>query len=236
MVFLIILFSVVIIGGIALLYLEKMRSRKEKPTGTNHFKESISDINDLYQIDNIYDGVIYKDDQCYMLARVGGLNFTIMSNDEQNARESALVGIFARLDYPIRFVTNTVIADTSEEARRIADIATQTPDGTLLKYRLEYAGTLELMRTERMVTTQSTFIVIPGQDKEELTNRFNIIAASLRQQGNVLVTQLQYTEEIYDTLQEILMPYKISRPSTIAMHGVGSSIYTTEKEVLAYVQ
>ncbi len=235
MVFLIILFSVAILGSILLLYIEKIRSQKEtKPA--NSFNERVSDISDFYQIEDVYDGIIRKDDQLYMLAQIGGLNFTVMSENEQNTREDALVSIFARLDYPIRFIANTVIADTSEEAGRIADLAVQTPEGTMQKYRLQYAGELTLMRAERAVTTQSTFIVIPGKNKEELNNRFHLLASSLRQQANMVVTPLTSTEEVVDIIKEILMPNTIFRPSERFTYGVGSNIHLSEKEVLNYAK
>lgn len=230
MVFLIILFSVVILGSVLLLYIEKRRSHKKNPVNSN-FNENVSDINEFYQINDIHQGVIYKDNQCYMMARLGGLNFTVMSENEQNAREDALVSIFARLDYPIRFITNTVIADTSEEAGRIADLAVETPEGTLQKYRLQYAGELEIMRAGRAVTTQSTFLVIPGKDKEELNNRYNLLVSSLRQQGNMIVVPLTSTEEVVDTLKEILMPTTIFRPSERFSYGVDSNFHYSGREI-----
>ncbi|KUG05261.1 hypothetical protein ASZ90_017334 [hydrocarbon metagenome] len=234
MVFLIILFAVAILGSVLLLYLEKKRSQKDTKQ-VNSFNEIVSDVNEFYQIEDIYEGIIHKDDQCYMLAKIEGLNFTVMSENEQNVREDALVSIFARLDYPIRFIANTVIADTSEEARRIADLAIQTSEGTMQKYRLQYAGELELMRAERAVTTQSTYMVLPGKNKEELYDRYQLLASSLRQQGNMLVTPLTSTEEVVDTIKEILMPNTIFRPSERFTYGVDSNIYLSEKEVLSYV-
>lgn len=233
MVFLVILFATVILGGLLLLFIEKKRSQKK--TTSTKFNEYAIDIEEFYQIDDIKEGIIYKDGQCYMMSRIGGLNFTVMSENEQNAREDALVGIFARLDYPIRFITNTVIADTSEEAGKIADLAVATPEGTLQKYRLQYAGELELMRASRAVTTQSTFLIIPGKDKTELINRYQLLAASLRQQGNMIITPLTTTEEVVDTLKEILMPNTIYRPSERFTHGVGASVHLSKKEVERFV-
>ncbi len=234
MVFLIVLFTVVILGCAALLFWEKNRSKKENLQNDNKFNESTTDIEEFYQIDNIREGIIYRDDQCYIMARIGGLNFTVMSLNEQHSREDALIGIFARLDYPIRFITNTVIVDTSEEARRIAGIANQTPESTLKIYRYQYAGALELMRAERAVTTQSTFLIIPGKDKEELRDRYRILAAALKDQGRMTVELVATTEEVTDIIQEILMPDSIFRPSEKFQFNVDSNIHLSEKEALEY--
>lgn len=235
--FLIILFVVVIIGGIALIYIEKRRTHNEqRPDVKNNFNESISDIADFYQIEDIYNGAILKDDQYYMMARIEGLNFTVISVDEQNTREATLVSIFTRLDYPIRFITNTVIADTTDEARRIAEIAAKTPEGTLRLYRTMYAGALDLMRSERRVTTQETFMIIPGKTAEEVMNRLHLITSSLRQQTNIIVTPILTTDEVYDTIQGILMPDKITKPSQTAAQDVHSSIHVSTREVLNYAR
>ena len=77
MVFLMILFAIVIVGGLLLLFIEKKRSQK-KATNTK-FNEYAIDIEEFYQIDDIKEGIIYKDGQCYMMSRIGGLNFTVMS-------------------------------------------------------------------------------------------------------------------------------------------------------------
>jgi len=236
MVFLIILFSIVILGCAALLLWEKNRSKKENQQNGSGFNERIANIEEFYQIDNIREGIIYKEDQCYMMARIGGLNFTVMSLNEQHNREDALISIFTRLDYPVRFITNTVIVDTSEEAMRIAEKADQTPEGTLQRYRYQYAGALELMRAERAVTTQSTFLIIPGKDKEELRNRYRILAAALKDQGRMTVETITTTEEVTDIIQEVLMPDSIFRPSQKFQFNVDANIHLSEKEVLEYVQ
>jgi len=224
--------SAIVLAVALLVYDKKFRSKTEKTSYPE--TEKVVSIEKLYHIDDIRNGVIYKEEQALILAKLEGLNFTVMSVAEQDAREDALISIFTRVDYPIRFITNTVIADTSKEARRIAQLAANSPETAIRNYRTLYAGQLELMRTERWVTTQQTFIVIPGKDEEEARNRLHLIASSLQQQTAILVTPLTTTEQVYDAIQDMLLPNQILRPSEIALEHVHVPIHFAEKEIAKY--
>lgn len=226
MFFLWILFTIVIISGVILLYIIKRQEKEEAVVATN---ERTTNIKNLHPV-NISGGIIWTGEHYLIVARIEGVNFSVMSDIEQNARESALIEIFSRLEYPIRFITNTAIVDTSVEARRIAAMA-DTPNENLKNYRILYAGALEQMRVDRAVLTQQTFLVVPGQNVEEAEQRFRILRASLSERTSIIVTPLQTTEEIYDSLQDILTPDKIIKPSQVVTDGVLEPFHFSYKEV-----
>lgn len=234
MLFLGLLFGICILLGIILILYSN------KKTDTQNLKinnpEKTVNIKNIFQADRIYNGTVEHLGQYLLLARIEGMNFSIMSEIEQNARESALIEIFSRLDYPVRFITNTCIVDTSTEARRITEMTDASTNENLKTYRIFYAGALEQMRQERSVLTQQTFIVIPGNNPEEAHHRFNILCSSLRERTSIIVTLLTRTEDIYDALQDILTPDKIIKPSDVVQAGVLEPIHFHEKEVRDLVQ
>lgn len=229
MLFLILLFGTCFLIGILLiLYSNKVDKTQ---ASTINGSEKVVNIKNLFQADKIHNGVIEHFGQHLLLARIEGMNFSVMSDAEQNAREAALVDIFSRIDYPIRFITNTCVVDTSVEAREIANMADTTENPNLQTYRILYAGALEQMRVERSVLTQQTFIIIPGKTFDEARHRFNILASSLRERTSIIISLLETTEEVYDALQDILTPEKIVKPSDVVQDGVLEPIHFTAKEV-----
>ena len=234
MLFLGLLFSVAILIGIFLIIYSN-KTTETQASSINSSEKTIN-IKNLFQADNIYNGTIKHLGQYLLLARIEGMNFSVMSEIEQNARESALIDIFSRLDYPIRFITNTCIVDTSTEARKIAGMADSAENQNLQTYRILYAGALEQMRLERSVLTQQTFIIVPGETPEEAHHRFNILSSSLRERTSIIITLLSTTEDIYDALQDILTPEKIIKPSDVVQSGVLESIHFSAKEVGSFAQ
>jgi hypothetical protein len=238
MIFMTLLFAVAIAMGVGLLVYGNKYQLKEKSTQFNSFnpRESIAHLKDVFGIDKIYEGVIYKHDQCLLLAKIEGINLTVMSEIEQNARESALIEALARLDYPIRFISNTVVVDTSQESARIADLANKSPDGSLKIYRTLYAGALEQMRVERSVLTQQVYLVVPGSTPEEVRTRLDLLSSSLREQTSVIITPIETSDDVYDAIQNVLMPEKIVKSSDIVAAGVLEPVHFSVKEASDIVE
>lgn len=225
MLFLKILFVVSALSGILLLLLN--RKPKEKKDTDNDFVTA--DINILFPVEKIFNGIIYLNGECLLIAKIEGVNFSVMSENEQNARESVLVDIFARIDYPVKFLTNTVVADTTAEATRIAQMAANTEEQSLQEYRTLYAGALQLMRTEREIIYQESYMVIPGSTEEEAISRLNIIKSALSN-TSVILTPITTTDEVFNSIQNILLPEKIIKPADVAREGVTSKFHFNWRE------
>lgn len=238
MTFIVILFIVGVTMGVGLLVYGSKYQPNKKSAYSNSFnpQERISHLKDIFEIDKIYEGIIFKHDQCLLLAKIEGINFTVMSEVEQNSRESALIEALTRLDYPIRFITNTIVVDTSQESAKIADLANKSPEGGLKTYRTLYAGALEQMRVERRVLTQQTYLVVPGSTPEEVRARLELLTSSLVEQTSVIIAPLQSSDGIYDAIQNILMPEKIVKSSDIVAAGVLEPIHFQQKEVVQLVE
>lgn len=231
MVPLIILFGAAVLIGAGLLFYAQ-RSQKPKKAFTN---ERIIHIDQVYNIKDIYQGVITLKDGYLMLAKIEGVNFSVMSEDEQNSRETALIEIFTGLNYPVRFVSSVIVADTSSEAQRVAQIAASTPEGNLNTYRTLYAGMLEMMRQERKILSQHIYMMVPGKTGGEVSERISLLGTALRERASLIVTPITTTDEIYKILQDILNPDKIVNPAEIAVTGVTNPIHYTVKEADSFV-
>jgi len=228
-----ILFIVSLLLGIVFLIFS--RNPKKQEFSDEYMNKSIDHIKELFPVSNIYGGIIYSENKYYLLAKIEGVNFSVMSTQEQDARESALIEIFAKINYPIKFITNTVIVDTTEEARRIAKLAAQSEESNLKTYQTMYAGALELMRSERSVLSQKSYLIIPGVSEKEALERFSIIQSSLKN-TSVILTLIDSTDEVFDSIQSILLPEKIIKPSDMAQQGVLSGLHFNEKELTYYTQ
>lgn len=234
---LIILFGTAIVIGAGLLFYAqkstvKNTNRQPKPFAN----ERAFDLSQLYNIEGIYEGVVHLSNGEYlMLAGIEGVNFSVLSEAEQNARESALVEIFTGLSHPIRFLSCVVVADTSAEAKKVAETAAKTPGGNLKTYRTLYAGMLETMRQERRILSQYTYMFIPGKTREEVAERLFLIETALRERARLVVTPIRTTDEVYLILQNIFMPDRLTRPAEVAVTGVTSPIHYSGKEAEAFV-
>ncbi len=233
MLFLGLLFGVALLLGIGLLIYSNKKTKAQ--VSNLNVNERTINIKNVFPTD-IYNGAIEHQGQFLLVSRIEGVNFSVMSEMEQNARESALIDIFSRLDYPIRFITNTCVVDTTIEAKKIVSLADDSDNENLKTYRILYAGALEQMRQDRKVLTQQTFVVIPGQSLDEAYHRFNILSSSLSERTSIIVTLLKSTEEIFDALQDVLTPEKIIKPSEVAADGVLEPIHFSAKEVKSLVQ
>jgi|LSQX01.2.fsa_nt_gb hypothetical protein len=236
MTFFLILFVVVaLIGGGLLLYANKKSTVETKESDLNKSERIIS-IKNALPVEKIYNGIIEHYGQYLLMALIEGMNFSVMSDIEQNARENSLVEILSRMDYPVRFITNTCVVDTSQEARKIASIADDSGNEFMKEYRIFYAGALEQMRLERSVLTQQTYIIVPGSTEKEVHERFNLLCSSLRERTSMIITPLETTEQVYDALQDILTPDKIIKPSDVVQDGVLEVIHFSTKEVQQIAQ
>lgn len=210
-------------------------SNSKKDTIQVTTPEKSTYIKNIFPVDHIEKGIIYDTKGCYLVAELEGINISAMPEVEQNGREAALIDIFLRLDYPIRFITNTTVVDTSAEANHIAGMA-DTPNENLKAYRILYAGALQQMRVERSVLTQQTIIVVPGSTAEEANQRLKILASALNEQTSIKIIPLTTTEAVFDMLQDIITPEKIIKPSQVAAAGVLEPIHFSAKEAVSFAQ
>lgn len=194
--------------------------------------ERIVDIDDFYGIESIHNGFIYtKDGKVLTVGEMSGINFTTLTATEQNAREAALIEIFSQINYPIQFVTANTVVDTTPMVHEIARLAAQTDTRTnLYVYQAYYIGQLDLIKTQRSLNIQHTYIFVPGKNEDEAVSRLNSLINLLTSKTEIIARRVDNTDEIYDLFLNIVLPDNIMRPADMAEAGVTSPVHGSAKE------
>lgn len=241
------LMFVIIGGGIALLVLNKPskmnREKGKEETVKFEQKEDIegkvAHIEELSPVEFLADGIYFANGVYCALGKIEGTNFSVMSEHDQNTRESVFIDILTNIDYPIQFVTTSVVANTGRVAKEIAQKAVNMPEGNLKTYSALYANALDGMHKERRILSQCSWLVITddGSDGDpvyKLKEKMNILASAMQQRAGVVFTPLQTTEEAIDVFGQILNSDSLIRPSEFT--GGMQPIHLSEREVFEHAQ
>ncbi|MCR4443259.1 MAG: hypothetical protein NUV48_14085 [Peptococcaceae bacterium] len=211
------------------------RKRNTSPEPGSFKKAALNrHVDEVIEVDDVKDGLIYRRGRVYALARVEGANFSVMSPGEQDARERALVEIFSRLDYPVQFITNTVVADTVSPAQRIAEAAREMPEGNLRNYAFLYASFLEQMRVERLAMAQQSYLVVcsdghDGNPEKTVIERVMLLESALRERAGIVLTPITTGDGAIDAIQNIVQPEKIVKPSKLAHDGIPEPVHFSSR-------
>ncbi len=239
------LLFVVIAGGVSLTILSKRDFRKkrtkDKEQGEQKHKEDLGGvmhhIDELLQIEFLDDG-IYKVGNTYCgIGKIEGTNFSVMSEADQNTREAVFIDLLTGIDYPIQFVTTSVVADTGKVAKDIALMASQMPESTIKVYASLYAKALDDMHRERQILSQSSWLVLTDNGLEgdpvfKLKEKMGLLTMALRQRAGVVFTPLLSIEDVVDVFGQINNSESLTRPSEFLLNQ--QPIHISESEVVNY--
>lgn len=193
-------------------------------------------IDQIVDYEDIKGGIIYRKGRCYGLARLEGLNFSVMSQDEQNSREIALTEIFNSIDYPVQFITTTTVADTSSAAQEVAVLASMLRESPLKNYMVHYAGALQQMKQERRVISQQVYMVISsdggdGPPEQVIRERMEILTSSFLHRVNLCLTPLLSTEDVLNVLQQIMLPNQLISVRERTNEGVCAPLHYSVRDI-----
>lgn len=233
-------------GALAwLAYMERVprRKKEEKKVGgrtKDDFVLRAGHVRELVPLEFVRAGVYRAGNRYCLMAKIEGANFSVMSPDEQNAREVVLIDILRRFDFPVQFITTNVVADTLSVARSVALIAGEMPDCPLKTYAALYASALEAMRSEKQILAQYSYMVLTDEGEKGdpvavLHERAAILAGILYQQAGVTLTPLASEGEVLDALAGILTPEIVARPSDALAAGSLEKLHINMREVLGNV-
>ncbi|SFH34397.1 hypothetical protein SAMN05660649_04830 [Desulfotomaculum arcticum] len=197
----------------------KTNKKQSIPTGRH--------IDELFEVEFVHPGIFYVDGKYMGLARIGGTNFSVLSDGEQDTREEALIGIQNQIKYPVQYITSTVVTDTDAIAREIRSTNTNFNNELQVRYNNLYAAELEEMKRNRQAMTQVSWLVISDDGTEEdnpverIKEKMALLHESFRSRVGIILTPLELTEEVVDAIQQMILPEKLSRPSDmIALGGL----------------
>lgn len=225
------------LGGVATLLILNKRPLKVERDVNEGFRplSEVRHVDEVIDYDDVKDGIIYRKGRCYGLARVEGVNFSVMSQEEQNAREAAVIEIFNGIDYPFQFITTTVVADTTSAAQEIAAMASMLKECSLKRYMTCYAGVLQQMKQERRVLSQQTYMVISsdggdGPPKKVIRERMRILQSALMERVGIYLTPLLTTEEVLSAIQQVVLPDQLVTVQERIAGGVCAPIHFSHRD------
>jgi hypothetical protein len=64
----------------------------------------------------------------------------------------------------------------------------------------------------------------------------DLLSSSLREQTSVIITPIETSDDVYDAIQNVLMPEKIVKSSDIVAAGVLEPVHFSVKEVSDIVE
>ncbi|MEW6697311.1 MAG: hypothetical protein AB1341_08185 [Bacillota bacterium] len=192
-------------------------------------------ISELINVEIVEPGIYYVNGKYLGLARIEGTNFSILSDGERDAREEMLISIQSQIKYPVQYITSTIVTDTDKEVEKVRMYAEKTNNQLVANYCQLYISELENMKNERRAMAKVSWIVISGEDKEgapgtpaqRIRERMAILQEAFRSRAGIIMTPLLTTEEVVDTLQQVMLPEKLTKPSEVAklcMHPIKFNI------------
>lgn len=182
-------------------------------------------IAEIIGIEMVAPGVFYAGGKYLGLARIEGTNFSVLSDGEQDAREEALIGIQNQINYPVQYITGTVVTDTDAIAREVRAINAGVENEQQAAYNNLYAAELEEMKRTRQAMTQVSWLVVSddrsaGNDPvKRIRERMALLRESFRARVGIILTPLEQTGEVVDAIQQIMLPEKLSNPSGMLALG-----------------
>jgi len=196
-------------------------------------------INDLIKIDDVYEGIYKKGETFYSVARLSGTNFDVMTDFEQDARESVLIEILSEIDYPIQAITTTIVSDIDDMVKEILERAEAKPkDHPQYGYGYLLAGSLYDMKMDHKIMSRQSWIVIssrqidPDDDPVQKINEYMyLLSENMRSKAKIFVTPVRNSEEVLDVLYQVLLPQSIIKPSDRIYAGVNEPFHFRDQEI-----
>jgi len=241
-IFVFIIFGVLVGGAFALLGWANKRqhARLDRPlqpvNAVNEKRSTVTTghVRDLLRIDSCIDGIVRVGGRSYYLARLVGTNFSVISENEQDAREQAIVGIMSTVDHPVTFISNTVVSDMDIAIDRVNNfIGNLNPEApytaSLTAYATMYTNVLEEMRRSRKVLSNQTWIVLEyaGSDDhvQTLKERMSLLQESFRSTVGIILEPVVNEISVLDVIHEILLPERTVKPSDQIEAGAGEPVH-----------
>lgn len=247
MLFTVVLFFlfVIVSAVVFLVFTSKQDIRKKKPGPGKDGRQPTEDcgsgpeyhVDALIAVEMLADGIYAAGGVYCGIGKIDGTNFSVMSETDQNNREHVFIDILTGIDYPVQFITTTIVADTGRTAKEVAAKWLPMPENTLKTYAALYAKALDEMQAQRQILSQSSWLVLTddgseGDPAEKIKEKMGLLTNALRQRAGVIFTPLFSMEEAVDVFGQILNPESLNRPSDY-LAGL-SAIHVAESEVLKH--
>ena len=193
-------------------------------------------ITELIKIKPVAPGIIYTGGKYLGYARIEGTNFSILSDGEQDTKESVLIGLQNQFDFPLQYVTSTVVTDTGQIAGIVRDYASTCTNQDLAAYSAAYATELEQMKAWRQAMAQVSWLAVSdtgagGDPAQNIYNKMAQLQELFRSRAGIILTPLTTTGEVIDALQQIMLPQRLTPASQTAALGL-NPVHYSDRELV----
>lgn len=219
--------------------------RKEKAITINSQEkeqvEKVRNICEIMGISEFVDGIIVLETgRCIGLARLEGTNFSVLSNSETDVKELVLIDIQNNIKLPSKYITSTVITDTGAVAKVVRSLIPESKTKQLANYRELYSNELDEMKFYRKAMAQVSWMVIASDYSEEdpikqVREKMENLQEIFRARAGIIYTPLWSNEKVIDSIHQILLPEKLTRPSEIINQGGLSPIKISIRELEGFM-
>lgn len=229
-VFLILSILLVIATAIYLKHKKNTKNRRisqdKKKTSKVKSKKQLSDI---FKI-QIKDNIISLNGRYSVVLKLGNIDYTMLSDHEQDLVENVLVQVALAIDYPVQFFSTTEFIDTSKIVSLIKqNTASNAKIQEYKDYLIDY---LQNLMENRTISIIKNYAIISSDNAiyenamQELNRFSSIMKKNLL--GTKIVCEVLNESELYDLVYRELNKNSAITISPL-MKGV-DNLYVTKKE------
>lgn len=151
----------------------------------SYIRKGKKTLKNLWEIDDIRDNIIVSNNKNTIIMRIGGIDYNLLSEKEQNALELGLIEISKTIKYPLQFFSTTEFVDTEEIINEIKKNIEYNENKKLYNYGSNIIEHLYKMMDNRDLYIRKNYVIVScigdfNKAKYELkgiydTLRFNLL-------------------------------------------------------------
>lgn len=197
-------------------------SAREKGETAQSGKSKVS-LKDIWDIEDIRDSVVFLKGRRYSaVISVGAIDFRMMSEEEQNGVENALIQAALSLSFDVQLYAASDYIDVQNAINDIAQNAPASNNTRLMTYAEQAVNFLNNMMRSRTVYVRRNYIIVSYDGPvekayEELNRRCSVVIAGL-QRAKVPARRLS-SSEILNMLYSRLNRGSSAKPADSANAG-----------------
>lgn len=198
---------------------DRPSGREKRPAGPSRGCSLAS----LWEVEDVRQGLICLAGGRYAaIASLGGIDFALLSEEEQRSVESSLMAAAYGLGFPVQFLTVSRLVDARSHAQRLFSLAAGLAEG-MREYSRRMAEHLASLGGENPASTRRSYAVVwcraEGEEeaRREIHERMSQLSASLSR-ARVSV-ELLGSAGVVDLLHWLLNRGSWASPSELVSAG-----------------
>lgn len=207
---LILSFGILILGAVVMALIYSKSKKENAPAKVKQVE--------LFPVEKIENGIIYTPYGLVRMLKVIPINYFLLSDEEKDIFEKALMDILRAVDFPVQFFSYMKAINMRENVMELKSLARELDSQVKRNYAESLAETLQGIFKNRSYKTSDSYLVLFAEDRETLESR-TILIGTLFDRARVTLRPVT-SEETADIMHEIFNRNSLFRPSVAIEHGV----------------